>query len=102
MSLKKGGPAFLVIAAGVVLALAVASGNITLPSSAPVSVATASPAASTEPVPTPTAAPAATPAPTPTVQTVRFSASGDNLIHEGLYNQAHARAENGGYDFTAA
>ncbi len=102
MSLKKGGPAFLVIAAGVVLALAVASGNITLPSSAPVSVATASPAASPEPVPTPTAAPAATPAPTPTVQTVRFSASGDNLIHEGLYNQAHARAENGGYDFTAA
>ena len=36
------------------------------------------------------------------VETVRFSASGDNLIHEGLYNQARARAADGGYDFTYA
>ena len=54
--------------------------------------------------PAPTAAPTAepTPEPTPLVQTVRFSATGDNLIHEGLYNQARARAEDGGYDFSAA
>ena len=54
------------------------------------------------PTPAPTATPAPTPAPTPTVQTVRFSATGDNLIHEGLYNQARARADDGGYDFSAA
>ena len=54
------------------------------------------------PTPAPTATPAPTPAPTPTVQTLRFSATGDNLIHEGLYNQARARAEDGGYDFSAA
>nr|WP_317399736.1 CapA family protein [uncultured Gemmiger sp.] len=64
-----------------------------------------------EAVPTPagepmvSATPSPTPEPTPTVETVRFSASGDNLIHEGLYNQARRRAqENGrdGYDFTFA
>ena len=54
------------------------------------------------PTPAPTATPAPTPAPTPTVQTLRFSATGDNLIHEGLYNQARARADDGGYDFSAA
>ena len=54
------------------------------------------------PTPAPTAAPAPTPAPTPTVQSLRFSATGDNLIHEGLYNQARARADDGGYDFSAA
>ena len=32
----------------------------------------------------------------------RFSATGDNLIHEGLYNQARDRAGGEGYDFTAA
>ena len=54
--------------------------------------------------PAPTAAPTAepTPEPTPLVQTVRFSATGDNLIHEGLYNQARDRAGGEGYDFTAA
>ena len=54
------------------------------------------------PTPAPTATPAPTPAPTPTVQSLRFSATGDNLIHEGLYNQARARADDGGYDFSAA
>ena len=51
------------------------------------------------------ATPAPTPEPTPTVETVRFSASGDNLIHEGLYNQARRRAQEegrDGYDFTFA
>lgn len=41
------------------------------------------------------------PAPTPTVETVRFSASGDNLIHGPIYKQAAAHAKNGQkYDFT--
>lgn len=30
---------------------------------------------------------------------VRFFAAGDNLIHSSLYNQAKARATDGGYDF---
>ncbi len=59
--------------------------------------------ASTQNTPAPTPEP--TPEPTPTVETVRFSASGDNLIHEGLYNQARRRAQaegKDGYDFTFA
>lgn len=66
-------------------------------------------AESLSPSPTPEATaqptPEPTPEPTPTVQTVRFSASGDNLIHEGLYNQARRRAAEAGqdgYDFTFA
>ena len=39
--------------------------------------------------------------PEPTVTTLRFSASGDNLIHDGLYLQAQKRATDGGYDFKA-
>lgn len=50
--------------------------------------------------PEPTAEP--TPEPTPIVQTVRFSATGDNLIHEGIYRQARARGSDGHYDFSAA
>lgn len=50
----------------------------------------------------PTAAPSPTPAPTPTVQTVTFSASGDNLIHAPIYKQAAANATGGAkYDFTS-
>ena len=56
--------------------------------------ATAAPTATPQPTPTPE--------PTPVVETVRFSATGDNLIHEGLYNQAKARAGGEGYDFTYA
>lgn len=56
------------------------------------------------PVPVATAAPtqAPTPEPTPLIETVHFSATGDDLIHEGLYNQAKARATDGGYDFYPA
>ena len=54
------------------------------------------------PAPTATPQPSPTPEPTPLVQSVRFSATGDNLIHEGLYNQARARAGGEGYDFSAA
>ncbi|MGN0652698.1 MAG: CapA family protein [Gemmiger sp.] len=52
--------------------------------------------------PTPLPTPDPTPEPEPTVTTVRFSATGDNLIHEGIYNQARARGTNGGYDFMPA
>lgn len=50
-------------------------------------------------LPSPAASPTAEP--TPTVETVRFSASGDNLIHRPIYKQAAARAKNEAkYDFT--
>ena len=58
------------------------------------------------PTPTPVATqvptPSPTPEPTPLVQTVRFSATGDNLIHDGIYLQARDRGEEGAYDFTEA
>lgn len=44
-----------------------------------------------------------TPTPGPIVETVRFSATGDNLIHDGIYKQAKKRAElqgKEGYDFS--
>ena len=55
------------------------------------------------PTPSPSPAPTPTPQPTPTVSTVRFSATGDNLIHNGIYNQAARRAQAAGeegYDFS--
>lgn len=67
--------------------------------------ATVSTAQSTEEVQAqtePTQAPAPTPEPEPVVQTVHFSATGDNLIHEGIYNQARARGSDGHYDFIPA
>lgn len=51
-----------------------------------------------DPTPAPTAAP--TPEPTPQVTTLRFSATGDNLIHQGIYKQANRRAGGEGYDFS--
>lgn len=54
------------------------------------------------PVLTPEPTPAPTPEPTPTVETVRFSATGDNLIHDGIYLQARQRGEDGYYDFSEA
>ena len=41
------------------------------------------------------------PEPQPAVTALRFSATGDNLIHDGLYLQARNRAGGEGYDFTA-
>ena len=38
--------------------------------------------------------------PEPVVTTLHFSASGDNLIHLGLYLEAGRRANNNGYDFS--
>ncbi len=99
MSLKKNEiAACVVIAAGIALALAVGAG--VFPTAAV--AARLSPTPTPSPSPSPTPAPTPTPEPTPVVETVRFSASGDNLIHEGLYNQARARAADGGYDFTYA
>ncbi|NCC06898.1 MAG: CapA family protein [Clostridia bacterium] len=37
--------------------------------------------------------------PQPTVQTVRFSCSGDDLIHDGLYMMARKRTSDGTYNF---
>lgn len=85
------------IAAGVMLALLVGSGEFSTDlSPVPVSGPAATAASTATPQPTPT------PEPTPVVETIRFSATGDNLIHEGLYNQAKARAGGEGYDFTYA
>ena len=58
-------------------------------------------AAIPEPPPSPAAAsPAAEPEPQPVVQTVRFSATGDNLIHSPIYKQAKRRATGTeGYSF---
>ena len=50
----------------------------------------------------PTPTPEPTPEPTPTVETVRFSATGDDLIHDGIYLQAKARGSDGYYDFSYA
>ena len=54
-----------------------------------------------EPPPSPAAAsPAAEPEPQPVVQTVHFSATGDNLIHSPIYKQAKRRAAGTeGYNF---
>lgn len=51
--------------------------------------------------PTATPIPAPTPEPTPVVETVHFSASGDNLIHKPIYQQANRRAQKeDSYDFS--
>ncbi len=58
--------------------------------------ASAPPAASV-----PESEPEPEPEPEPIVTTLRFSATGDNLIHDGLYLQAGRRADGDGYDFAA-
>lgn len=47
-------------------------------------------------------APEETPAPTEPQKTasLRMLSVGDNLIHDGIYEQAQKRAKNGGYDFS--
>lgn len=57
--------------------------------------AVSTPPASSVPEPEPE------PEPEPVVTTLRFSATGDNLIHDGLYLQARTRAGGEGYDFKA-
>lgn len=61
------------------------------------------PISSSQPDPSPVPTP--TPEPTPTTTVLRFSATGDNLIHNGIYEQAQRRAQSAGkdgYDFTYA
>lgn len=61
-------------------------------------------AASSQPasaVPAASTSASSTPAPTPQVTTLHVSATGDNLIHDGLYLQARERAGGKGYDFTS-
>lgn len=60
--------------------------------------ATVDTAAYVEPTPTPEA----TPEPEPVVETVRFSATGDDLIHDGIFLQAKQRGMDGYYDFSYA
>lgn len=48
----------------------------------------------------PTAAPSPTSTPEPQIVEFTFSASGDNLIHDGIYQQANRRAGGEGYDFS--
>ena len=53
------------------------------------------------PAPEPTTTPEPTPEPTPTAETVHFSATGDDLIHDGIFLQAKERGGDH-YDFDAA
>lgn len=88
--------ACLVIALGVggVLAgslLGVGKQEQALPAAEPQPVAAVEPAATPEP----------TPEPQPVVETVRFSATGDDLIHDGIFLQAKQRGGDH-YDFSFA
>ena len=56
---------------------------------------------SPSPTPSPTAEPTPTPEPQPVTTTLNVSATGDNLIHDVLFNQAKRRAGGNGYDFGA-
>ena len=92
------------VAACVVIALGVSgvvAGSLLHEAYKPVTL----PAVNPQPVvveePAPTATPEPTPEPTPVVDTVRFSATGDNLIHDGIYQQAKQRGGDH-YDFTFA
>ena len=82
-----------VIALGV---CGVVAGSLLTEPTAP--AAAPAPTATVQPTPDPTPEP--TPEPTPTVDTVRFSATGDDLIHDGLYIQARQRGTDGYYDFS--
>lgn len=83
---------------GVVVGSLLGVGNqaVTLPAVNPQPVVVDMPAE-----PEPTATPEPTPEPTPTVETVHFSATGDDLIHDGIFLQAKGRGGDH-YDFDAA
>ena len=80
---------------GVVVGSLLGVGNqaVTLPAVNPQPVVVDMPAE-----PEPTATPGPTPEPTPTVETVHFSATGDDLIHDGIFLQAKERGGDH-YDF---
>ena len=83
---------------GVVVGSLLGVGNqaVTLPAVNPQPVVVDMPAE-----PESTATPEPTPEPTPTVETVHFSATGDDLIHDGIFLQAKERGGDH-YDFDAA
>ena len=94
------------LAACLVIALGV-GGTIVGSLLAPVNEPVTLPAVNPQPVmmetpaPEPTTTPEPTPEPTPTVETVHFSATGDDLIHDGIFLQAKERGGDH-YDFDAA
>lgn len=56
-----------------------------------------------EPDHIPAVSPSPLPEPTPSITTLRFSATGDNLVHDGIFKQAARRAKEAkkeGYDFS--
>ena len=74
---------------GVVVGSLLGVGNqaVTLPAVNPQPVVVDMPAE-----PEPTATPEPTPEPTPTVETVHFSATGDDLIHDGIFCRLRSAA----------
>lgn len=94
--------ACIVIAVGVGGVLLGSLFQDSLQASVAAATAAVSPVPTATPAPTPAPTPVPTPEPTPTVETVRFSATGDNLIHDGIFLQARKRGENGSYDFSEA
>lgn len=94
--------ACIVIAAGVGGVLLGSLFQEPLQTSVTAFATTVLPVPTATPAPTPLPTPAPTPEPTPTVETVRFSASGDDLIHDGIFLQARERGKDGHYDFSEA
>ncbi len=90
--------AFITSLCSILMCFYLVACNTTTVSTEPVSTATAAP------TPTATVSASPTPEPTPIVNTVTFSASGDNLIHKSIYEDAATAASVAGngdaYDFT--
>ncbi len=81
------------LAACLVIALGVGGtiiGSLLAPVNEPVTLPAVNPqpVMMETPAPEPTTTPKPTPEPTPTVETVHFSATGDDLIHDGIFLQA--------------
>ena len=94
------------LAACLVIALGVGGtiiGSLLAPVNEPVTLPAVNPqpVMMETPAPEPTTEPEPTPEPTPTVETVHFSATGDDLIHDGIFLQAKERGGDH-YDFDAA
>lgn len=94
------------LAACLVIALGVGGtiiGSLLAPVNEPVTLPAVNPqpVMMETPAPEPTTTPEPTPEPTPTVETVHFSATGDDLIHDGIFLQAKERGGDH-YDFDAA
>lgn len=73
--------------------------NEAVPAMAEVDSLSAETEVTTVPTETTTVTTTAATEPPKQYETVTFAATGDNLIHSSIYNQAHKRSETGGYDF---